>query len=48
MIFAPNFDGLEEKCLLVPETLTNNNVNDSSIPYYLDLWPGRLFLSRDF
>ena len=31
MIFEPDFDGLEEKCLLAPETLTNTNVNDSSI-----------------
>ena len=31
MIFEPNFDGSEEKCLLAPETLTNTNVNDSSI-----------------
>ena len=30
MIFEPNFDGLEEKCLLAPETLINANVNDSS------------------
>ena len=36
MIFEPNFDGLEEKCLLAPETLTNTNINDSSIVLVLD------------
>ena len=30
MIIEPNFDGLEKKCLLAAETLTNTNVNDSS------------------
>ena len=36
MIFEPNFDGLEEKCLLAPETLTNTNVNNSSIVLVLE------------
>ena len=36
MMFEPNFDGLEEKCLLAPETLTNTNVNDSSIALVLE------------
>ena len=36
MIFEPNFDGLEEKYLLAPETFTNINVNDSSIVLVLD------------
>ena len=36
MIFEPNFDRLEEKCLLAPETLTNTNVNDSSIVLVLE------------
>ena len=31
MIFEPNFDGLEEKCLLAPKTLTNTNVKNSTI-----------------
>ena len=36
MIFEPNFDGLEKKCLLAPETLINANVNDSSIVLVLE------------
>ena len=36
MIFEPNFDGLEEKCLMAPETLTNTNVNNSTIVLVLE------------
>ena len=31
LLFKPNFYGLEEKWLLAPETLTNSNINESTI-----------------